>query len=174
MALNLDAKKAIVDQVNEVAKTSIAVGVAQYSGLSVSEMTDLRQQAHQAQVVLRVVKNSLAKRAFMDTDCECVNNTLFGPILLGFSQEDPGAVARVFREFSKTNDKLVVTGLGVTGEFVDANQLGRIADLPTKDQAISLVMALMLAPVEKLVRTLNEVPTKVTRVVAAVRDQKQS
>lgn len=173
MALNLEAKKAIVSQVSEVAKTSISVGVAQYSGLSVSEMTDLRQQALNMQVNLRVVKNSLAKRAFEDTDCACVLPVLSGPVVLGFSKEDPGAVARVFHEFSKTNDKLIVTGLGVTGEFVEANQLKRIADLPTKDQAISMVMALMLAPVEKLARTLIEVPTKLVRVVAAVRDQKQ-
>jgi large subunit ribosomal protein L10 len=98
---------------------------------------------------------------------------LSGPVILGFSQEDPGAVARVFKDFAKENEDLIVRGLGVSGEFVDADQIKRIADLPTKDQAISLMMALMLAPVEKLARTLNEVPTKVTRVVAAVRDQKQ-
>jgi large subunit ribosomal protein L10 len=92
---------------------------------------------------------------------------------LGFSQEDPGAVARVFRDFIKDNEALVVKGLGVSGEFVDADQLKRIADLPTKDQAISMLMALMLAPTEKLARTLNEVPTKLTRVVAAIRDQQQ-
>ena len=92
---------------------------------------------------------------------------------MGFSQEDPGAVARVFRDFIKENKDLVVKGLGVSGEFVDADQLKRIASLPTKDQAIRMLMALMLAPTEKLVRTLNEVPTKLTRVVAAVRDQKQ-
>ena len=173
MALNLEVKKAVISQVNEVAKTSIAVGVAQYSGMSVLEMTDLRQCAHQAQVLLRVVKNTLAKRAFEDTDCQCVNDTLAGPVILGFSQENPGAVARVFREFAKTNDKLVVIGLGVTGKFVAANQLNKIADLPTKDQAIGLMMALMLAPVEKLARALNEVPTKVTRVVSAISTQKQ-
>ena len=98
---------------------------------------------------------------------------LSGPVILGFSQEDPGAVARVFRDFIKENEDLVVKGLGVSGEFIDADQLKRIASLPTKDQAISMLMALMLAPTEKLVRTLNEVPTKLTRVVSAVRDQKQ-
>jgi large subunit ribosomal protein L10 len=99
---------------------------------------------------------------------------LSGPVILGFSQQDPGAVARVFKNFIKENEYLVVKGLGVSGEFVESNQLKRIADLPTKDQAIGITMALMLAPVEKLVRTLIEVPTKATRVVAAVRDQKQS
>lgn len=173
MALNLSAKQAIVKQVNEVASVAVSVGVAQYSGLTVAQMTELRRLAHQAQVSLRVVKNTLAKRAFDGTDCFCVSDVLTGAVLLGFSQEDPGAVARVFRDFSKENEKLVVSGLGVSGEFINANQLKRIADLPTKDQAISLLMALMLAPVEKLARTLNEVPTKVTRVVVAVVQQKQ-
>ncbi len=94
-------------------------------------------------------------------------------MILGFSQEDPGAVARVFRDFIKENEALVVKGLGVAGEFIGADQLKRIASLPTKDQAISLLMALMLAPTEKLVRTLNEVPAKVTRVMAAIRHQQQ-
>ena len=173
MALNLEAKKAVVEQVKAVASTAISVGAAEYRGLNVGQMTDLRSAAIDANVSLRVVKNTLAKIALAETGCECITPVLSGPVILGFSQEDPGAVARVFRAFMKDNDALVVKGLGVSGEFVDADQLKRIADLPTKDQAISMVMALMLAPTEKLVRTLNEVPTKLTRVVAAVRDQKQ-
>lgn len=175
MALNLEAKKAVVKEVNAVAETAVSVGVAEYRGLTVEQMTNLRAAALNADVTLRVVKNTLAKRALAETTCECIVPQLSGPVVLGFSQEDPGAVARVFREFikEKENEALVVKGLGVSGEFVDADQLKRIADLPTKDQAISMLMALMLAPTEKLARTLNEVPTKVTRVVAAVRDQKQ-
>jgi large subunit ribosomal protein L10 len=173
MALNLEAKKVIVKQVNSLASDAISVGVAEYRGLTVEQMTNLRAAAIQANVSLRVVKNTLAKRALTETTCECVMPVLSGPVILGFSQEDPGAVARVFKDFAKENEDLIVRGLGVSGEFVDADQIKRIADLPTKDQAISLMMALMLAPVEKLARTLNEVPTKVTRVVAAVRDQKQ-
>jgi large subunit ribosomal protein L10 len=173
MALNLEAKKVIVKQVNSLASDAVSVGVAEYRGLTVEQMTNLRSAAIQANVSLRVVKNTLAKRALTETTCECVMPVLSGPVILGFSQEDPGAVARVFKDFAKENEDLIVRGLGVSGEFVDADQIKRIADLPTKDQAISLMMALMLAPVEKLARTLNEVPTKVTRVVAAVRDQKQ-
>ena len=173
MALNLEAKKVVVEQVNALATDAISVGVAEYRGLTVEQMTNLRASAMDADVTLRVVKNTLAKRALTDTGCECVTPVLSGPVVLGFSQEDPGAVARVFREFVKDNEDLVVKGLGVSGEFVEADQLKRIADLPTKDQAISMLMALMLAPTEKLARTLNEIPTKVTRVVAAVRDQKQ-
>ena len=173
MALNFEAKKAVVEQVNAVAMSAISVGAAEYRGLNVEQMTNLRNSANEADVSLRVVKNTLAKRALAETGCECITPVLSGPVILGFSQEDPGAVARVFRDFIKENKDLVVKGLGVSGEFVDADQLKRIASLPTKDQAISMLMALMLAPTEKLVRTLNEVPTKLTRVVAAVRDQKQ-
>lgn len=173
MALNLEAKKVIVEQVGALANDAVSVGVAEYRGLTVEQMTNLRASAMDANVTLRVVKNTLAKRALAETDCECVTPVLSGPVLLGFSQEDPGAVARVFKNFVKDNEDLVVKGLGVSGEFVEASELKRIADLPTKDQAISMLMALMLAPTEKLARTLNEIPTKVTRVVAAVRDQKQ-
>ncbi|WP_190600202.1 50S ribosomal protein L10 [Candidatus Vesicomyidisocius sp. SY067_SCS001] len=174
MALNLMAKKAVVAQVNLLARVSVSVGVAEYCGLTVEQMTNLRSSAIDADVVLRVVKNSLAKRALVSTKCECVLPILSGPVILGFSQQDLGAVARVFKDFIKENKDLVVKGLGVSGEFVESNQLKRIADLPTRDQAISIIMALMLAPVEKLARTLIEVPTKVTRVVKAVCDQKKS
>ena len=173
MALNLEAKKAVVEQVNAVATNAVSVGVAEYRGLNVEQMTNLRNSAINADVSLRVVKNTLAKRALAETECECITSVLSGPVILGFSQEDPGAVARVFRDFIKDNEALVVKGLGVSGEFIDANQLKRIADLPTKDQAISMLMALMIAPTGKLVRTLNEVPTKLTLVVAAIRDQQQ-
>ncbi|SMN12181.1 LSU ribosomal protein L10p (P0) [uncultured Candidatus Thioglobus sp.] len=168
MALNLEAKKVVVAEVNTLAEGSISVGVAEYRGLSVEQMTMLRASAMDADVSLRVVKNTLAKRALVKTSCECITPMLTGPVILGFSQQDPGAVARVFKDFVKENEDLVVKGLGVSGEFVDASDLQRIASLPTKDQAISTVMALMLAPVEKLARTLNEVPTKVTRVVSAI------
>ena len=173
MALNLEAKKAVVEQVNAVATNAVSVGVAEYRGLNVEQMTNLRNSAIDADVSLRVVKNTLAKRALAETVCECFTSVLNGPVILGFSQEDPGAVARIFRNFIKENEALVVKGLGVSGEFVDADQLKKIASLPTKDQAISMLMALMLAPTEKLVRTLNEVPTKLTLVVAAIRDQQQ-
>jgi len=173
MALNLEAKKAVVEQINVVAINAVSVGVAEYRGLNVEQMTNLRNSAIDADVSLRVVKNTLAKRALAETECECITPVLSGPVILGFSQEDPGAVARVFRDFIKENEALVVKGLGVSGEFVDADQLKRIASLPTKDQAISMLMALMFAPTEKLARTLNEVPTKLTRVVAAIRDQQQ-
>lgn len=172
MALNLSTKKVIVAEVNQVAKTAMAVGVARYSGLTVAEMTELRQLAYRAEVSLKVVKNTLARRALTGTDCACINDVLAGPVLLGFATTDPGAVARVFREFNKENSTLVVVGLGVAGKFAPAEQLDKIADLPTKEQAIGTMMALMRMPLEKLARVLNEVPTKLVRVVLAVSKQK--
>ena len=173
MALSLEAKKAVVAEVSDIASRSIAAGVANYRGLSVVQMSELRKQALDENVYLRVVKNTLAKRAVSGTQSECISDVLKGPVILGFSQADPGAVARVFRKFSKDNEALVVTGLAVSGEFVEAVRMSAIADLPTKDEAISLMMAMMLAPVEQLARTLNEVPAKITRVVDAVRATKQ-
>ncbi len=173
MALNLNDKKAIVAEVAEVASGSLSAIAAEYAGLSVGQMTELRLKARESGVYLRVVKNTLARRALQGTDFECMNEALTGPLVLAFSQEDPGAAARVIHDFAKDNGKLEVKLVSIGGKLLAAGDIERLAKMPTKDQAISLVMALMLAPVEKLARTLNEIPTKVTRVVAAVRDQKQ-
>lgn len=173
MALNLNDKKAIVAEVAEVASGAFSAIAAEYAGLSVGQMTELRLKARESGVYLRVVKNTLARRALEGTDFECMNDALTGPLVLAFSQEDPGAAARVIKDFAKDNAKLEVKLVSIGGKLLAAGDIERLAKMPTKDQAISLVMALMLAPVEKLARTLNEIPTKVTRVVAAVRDQKQ-
>ena len=173
MALNLNDKKAIVAEVAEIAATAHSAIAAQYAGLTVSQMTELRKKARESGVYLRVVKNTLARRAVEGTDFECMADALVGPLVLAFSQEDPGAAARVIKEFTKTNAKLEVKVVSIGGKLLAAGDIDRLASMPTRDQAISILMALMLAPIEKLARTLNEVPTKVTRVVAAVRDQKQ-
>ena len=173
MALNLNDKKAIVAEVAEIASGAFSAIAAEYAGLSVGQMTELRLKARESGVYLRVVKNTLARRALQGTDFECMNEALSGPLVLAFSQEDPGAAARVINDFAKDNAKLEVKLVSIGGKLLAAGDIERLAKMPTKDQAISLVMALMLAPVEKLARTLNEIPTKVTRVVAAVRDQKQ-
>jgi large subunit ribosomal protein L10 len=173
MALNLNDKKAIVAEVAEVAATAHSAIAAQYSGLSVGQMTELRKKARESGVYIRVVKNTLARRAVEGTSFECMADALVGPLVLAFSQEDPGAAARVIKDFAKTNAKLEVKVVSIGGKLLAAGDIERLASMPTKDQAISILMALMLAPIEKLARTLNEVPTKVTRAVAAVRDQKQ-
>jgi len=174
VALTLEDKKQIVSEVAAVAAEAHSAVAAEYRGLSVEQMTALRKKARAGGVYLRVVKNTLARRAVEGTDFECMQEGLTGPLLLAFSQEDPGAAARVIKDFAKEHDKLNVKLVAISGQLLDASQLDRLASLPTKDQAISMLMALMKAPVEKLARTVNEVPGKLVRTVAAIRDQKQA
>lgn len=172
MALSLSEKQAIVAEVAVVAKEAHSVVVAEYAGLESNDMNELRAKARAGGVYIRVVKNSLAKRAIEGTDYECLSETLVGPMILAFSQEDPGCAARVLKDYAKENDKLVVKALSVSGQLLAASELDRLASLPTKDQAISMLMSVMQAPVTKLARTLNEVPGKLVRTVAAVKDAK--
>lgn len=173
MALNLEDKKAIVADVNETASNALSLVVADARGVNVADITDLRKQARAANVELRVIKNSLAKRAFEGTEFQCVTDALVGPSLFGFSMEDPGAAARLFKSFAKANDKFEVKVLSIGGEQLAKEQLDVLATLPTLEQALGQLASVMIAPVTKLVRTFNEVPTKVTRAVAAVRDKKE-
>jgi large subunit ribosomal protein L10 len=173
MALNLEDKKAIVADVNETASNAVSLVIADARGVNVVDMTELRKQARENNVDLRIVKNSLAKRAFEGTEFECIEGALAGPSLFGFSMDDPGAAARLFKDFAKTNEKFEVKALSISGQLLEKEQLDVLANLPTLEQALGQLVSVMIAPVTKLVRTLNEVPTKVTRVVAAVRDQKQ-
>ena len=173
MPLGLKEKQAIVAEVNETASNALSAVMADYRGVSVEDMTELRKQAREQSVHLRVVRNTLAKRAFEGTEFECMNEVLLGPNILAFSLEDPGAGARVFKDFAKENDEFEIRALSVGGKLLPAEQLDVLAKLPTRDQALAMLMSVMIAPVTKLTRTLNEVPSKVTRAVAAVRDQKQ-
>jgi large subunit ribosomal protein L10 len=174
VALNLESKKQVVSEVAAVAAEAHSAIAAEYRGLGVEELTDLRVKARQGGVYVRVVKNTLAKRALDGTEFECMKDGLVGPLILAFSQEDPGSAARVIKEFSADNDLLKVKMLSIGGQLLEATELERLASLPTKDQAISMLMAVMKAPVEKFVRTLAEPHGKMVRTVAAIRDQKQS
>ena len=174
MALNLEQKKAIVAEVAEVAGSAYSAVAAEYRGIGVEEMTALRKQARDAGVYLRVVKNTLARRAVEGTDFECMQEGLTGPLLLAFSQEDPGSAARVIKDFAKENDKLDVKLVSISGKLLDPSEIGTLAKMPTYDEAISMLMAVMKAPVEKLARTMNEVPGKLVRTVAAVKDAKEA
>lgn len=173
MALGLEDKKAIVADVNGVAAGALSLVVADSRGCTVEEMTGLRRQAREAKVDLRVVRNTLARRALSGTEFECAEEAFVGPSILAFSLEDPGAAARLFKDFSKDNEAFEVKALAVSGKLLGADQLDVLAKLPTRDQALSMLMSVMQAPTAKLVRTLNEVPSKVARTLAAVRDQKQ-
>jgi large subunit ribosomal protein L10 len=173
MALTLEEKKAVVAEVAEVAKGALSAVAAEYCGLTVEQLTNLRIKARQDGVYVRVVKNTLARRALDGTDFACMSDRLTGPLILAFSRDDPGAAARVSKDFAKENDKFSVTMLSVGGVLLEPSEIDRLAKLPTRDQAISMLMSVMLAPTEKLVRTLNEVPGKLVRTMGAVRDQKQ-
>lgn len=173
VAIRLEDKQQIVSEVSEAAKSALSAVIADYRGVTVTDLTALRKTARENGVYLRVVRNTLLKRAVEGTEYECLNPALKGPTILAFSQADPGAAARVLKDFAKGNEKFDVKALAVGGKLLPAEQIDVLATLPTYDQAIATLMSVMLAPVTKLARTINEVPTKVTRCVAAVRDQKQ-
>ncbi len=174
MALSYAEKEIIVAEVAEKAKTAYSAIGADYRGLTVAQMTELRRRAREAGVYLRVVKNTLAKRALADTDFACMQEGLRGPLLLGFGLDDPGSVARVAEAFAKEHDKFQVKMIAVSGQLLDPSQLSALAKMPTYDQAVSQLMSVMKAPVQKLAATMNEVPSKLVRTLAAVRDAKEA
>ena len=171
MALRLEDKKLFVKEVNAVAGDSLSAVAAEYRGLSVAEMTALRKEARNAGVYLRVVKNTLARRAVEGTEFECMKDTLRGPILLAFSKDDPGAAARIIRSFARDHDALKAISLSAGGQLLPASDLGRLAELPTLDQARSMLLGVMLAPMSKFVRTLAEPSAMLARTLAARGEQ---
>jgi large subunit ribosomal protein L10 len=146
---------------------------AEYRGLTVGQMTDLRAKARKSGVYVRVVKNTLARKALAGTLFESVGPKLKGPLVLAFSKDDPGAAARVVKDFAKTNEKLVATLVSLGGQVLPAKDLETVASLPTREQALSILLGTLKAPVQKFVSTLAAAPSKLVRTVAAVRDQKQ-
>jgi len=173
VALSLEEKKAVIAEVAEVAAHAHSAIAAEYIGLDVGKLTQLRAKARESAVYMRVVKNTLARRALEGTNFACMSAALKGPLILAFSKEDPGAAARVIADFTKDNDKLVVKLVSIGGKLLPPGEIKRLVSLPTKDQAIALLMSVMKAPISKLARTLNEVPGKLVRTVAAIGDQKQ-
>jgi len=174
MALTFDQKQVVVAEVAEVAAVAHSAIAAEYRGITVEKLTALRVKARQEGVYLRVVKNSLARIAVRGTNFECMSEGMVGPLVLAFSMDDPGAAARLMRDAAKENDKLNVKLVALGGQLLAASDIDRVASLPTRDQAISMLMSVMQAPVAKFVRTLNEVPGKLVRTVAAIRDQKEA
>src|SRR6201996_2834604 len=173
MALNLEDKKTLVAEVAEVAAKAQSVVAAEYRGLTVGQMTDLRSKARTQGVYMRVVKNTLARKALAGTSFESVGPKLKGPLVLAFSKDDPGAAARVVKDFAKANDKLVATLVSLGGRILPPKDLDAVASLPTREQALSMLLGTLKAPVQKFVSTLAAAPSKLVRTVAAVRDQKQ-
>src|ERR1700751_142315 len=174
MALNLADKKALVAEVAEVATHAQSVVAAEYRGLTVSQMTELRAKARKQGVYMRVVKNTLARKALAGTSFETVGPKLKGPLVLAFSKDDPGAAARVVKDFAKAHEKLVATLVSLGGPVLPAGELDKVASLPTREQALSMLIGVLKAPIAKLVRTLAEPPAKLARTLAAVREQKQA
>ncbi len=174
MALSIEGKKAIVAEVAAVAAEAHSVVGADYQGIDANEMNELRTKARADGVYLRVVKNTLARRAVEGTDFECIQDELTGSLVLAFSEEDPGAAGRVIVDFMKDNDKLEVKIVSIGGKLMTPGDVKVLAKMPTKDQAIGMLMSVMKAPISKFVRTLAEPHTKLVRTIAAVRDQKEA
>ncbi|HWU68064.1 MAG TPA: 50S ribosomal protein L10 [Stenotrophobium sp.] len=174
MALRLNDKKTLVAEVNDVAKRALSAVAAEYRGLSAGKFDELRSKARQQGIYLHVVKNTLASRAVAGTEFECLTPVLVGPLVLGFSLDDPGAVGRVIKDFAKENEKLVVKAIAVGGTLYGAKDIDRLASLPTKDQAIAMLLGTIKAPVGAFVRTLAAPTTKFVRTVKAVADKQQA
>lgn len=172
MALRLNDKKALVAEVSDVARRAHSAVAAEYRGLSAGKFDELRAKARAQGIYLHVVKNTLALRAVEGTEFECLKPALVGPLVLGFSMDDPGAVGRVIKDFAKDNDKLVVKAIAVGGTLYGAKDIDRLASLPTKEQAIAQLLGMLNAPISTFVRTLAEPAAKVTRAVKAVADSK--
>lgn len=172
MGVSLEHKQRMVQEVASVANEAHAALAADYRGLTALEMDRLRVKAREQGVYLRVIKNTLARQAVSGTDFECMTSGFQGPLMLAFSMEDPGAAARVLKEYAKGNDRLEVKMVAVGGQVFPPSEIDRLAELPTYDEAISRLMATMRQPVEKVAQGLNEVPSKLVRALSAVKDAK--
>ena len=171
MAQSVEAKQAIVTEVNSVAATAQSAVAAEYRGMTVAEMTKLRVAARKSGVYVKVVKNTLAKRAIEGTSFECMKGSLKGPLVLAFSREDPGAAARVFKGFAKDHEKLVTVALSIGGELYPASDIDRLASLPTLNDARASLLRLLKAPMSQLVRTLAEPGAMLARTLKARSEQ---
>lgn len=172
MSLNLDQKKQVVEDVSAVVGNAQATVIAEYRGMTVEEMKVLRREAHENNVYIRVVKNTLLRRAVQDTDHSCLDEHLVGPLAFAAS-EDPVAVAKVTNKYAKEYDAFEIKAGSMAGSLLSEGEIKALAQLPSREELLAKLMGTMQAPVAKFVQTLNEVPTKFVRGVAAVRDQKE-
>ena len=172
MGLNLEQKQAVVAEVSAQVAQAQAIVLAEYRSMQVGDMTELRRKARNSGVYLRVLKNTLARRAVADTPFAGLSGKMVGPLAYGISS-DPVAVAKVLHEFAKGNDKFVIKAGAMPNVMMSPREVGDLARLPSRDELIAMLMGTMQAPIAKFVRTLNEVPGRFVRTVAAVHDQKQ-
>ena len=173
MSLNLEEKKAVVAEVSAQVAKAQAIIVAEYRGLEVGDMTQLRAKARQSGIYFRVLKNSLARRAVADTPFAGLSEHMVGPLAYGIGS-DPVAAAKVLHEFAKGKEKFVIKAGAMANFVMSGKDVANLATMPSRDELLSKLLGTMQAPITKFVRTLNEVPTKFVRGLAAVRDQKQT
>lgn len=173
MALKLEQKKAITSELSEEVSNALSIITADYRGLTSPEMTDLRAQARKLDVKLKIVRNTLVKRAIEGSAYSCLSDSLAGPTILALSSE-ASAAARLIRDFSKDHENLEVKSVCLEGKLFDKSQLNAVASLPNKEEALSQLLSVMQAPIVKLVRTVKEPHAKLVRLIAAIRDQKQA
>lgn len=174
MALNLAQKKEVVAELANVAAKAHSLVAADYAGLTVEQLTELRKKARQGGVYLKVAKNSLMSRAVEGTDYACVQNALAGPLLYAFSNEDPGAAGRLIKDFAKTNEKLKAKLVAIGGKAYPASHVDVLASLPTRDQALGMLLSVLVQPATMLVRVLAEPASQLARAINAVGQQKQA
>ena len=171
MGLNIEQKKAVVAEVSAQVAKAQAIVVAEYRGLEVGNMTELRREARKTGVYLRVLKNTLARRAVSGTPFEKLTDQLTGPLIYGIST-DPVATAKLLDQFARRNDKLVIRAGAMPNAVISAKEVKALASMPSREQLIARLLGTMQAPVAQFVRTLNEVPSRFVRTLAAVRDQR--
>jgi large subunit ribosomal protein L10 len=173
LSLNLEQKQAVVAEVSDQVSRAQAIVLAEYRGLAVGNMTELRKRARKSGVYLRVLKNTLARRAVAETPFSGLTDQMVGPLFYGISA-DPVAVAKVLHEFSRENiDKFTIRGGAMPNVVMTPLQVAELAKMPSRDQLLAMLLGTMLAPVTKLARTLNEVPGKFVRTLAAIQEQKE-
>ena len=173
MSLKLEEKKEVVAEVSEQVNDAQAIVLAEYRGLEVGDMTQLRAQARKSGVYLRVLKNTLVRRAVDGTPFSGLANEMVGPLVFGISA-DPVAAAKVLNDFAKGNDKFVIKAGAMPNQVMDVKGVQALASMPSREELLAKLLGTMQAPIAKFVRTLNEVPTGFVRGLAAVRDQKQA
>ena len=167
MALKIGEKKVVVQEIAEIASTAQSAVAAEYRGLTVQQLSSLRSNARELGVYVKVIKNNLVKIAIKDTSLECMDSSLKGPLIFAFSKDELGAAAKLVNDFKKDNDLLKPVAMAVNGELIDVEKLSQIAALPNRDQAISMLMAVMKLPIEKFVRTLSAPNVKLVQTLSA-------
>jgi len=172
LSLNLEQKQAVVAEVSEQIAKAQAVILAEYRSIPVKDMTELRKKARGLGVYLRVLKNTLARRAIADTPFKGLTEKMVGPLAYGISS-DPVAVAKVLQEFAKGNEKFVIKAGAMPNVMMSAREVAELAKMPSRQELLAKLVATMQAPIAKFVRTLNEVPGRFARTLLAVRDQKE-